>query len=187
MYLASQIIATISMIVSIVGKLFAKQSNNLIFNGMANLLSLTSYLLLGALLGCVGNLVALARSIIFAVFLIKGWNKKFWLLILFLILTVATTLGTSYIANEIIWYEVVLIIVKYCTYTYGAWQHNVNAIIACACGVFYALLHKGYMNAVAEFVSVVFILYVIIKEAIKSKKQIKKQNDFEIKSEEEKV
>ena len=192
MYLASQIIATLSMIVSICGRLFAKQSNNLLFNSVANFLSLTSYLLLGALLGCIGNTVALARSLIFALFLIKGWDKKLWLLILFLSLTVGTTIATAYISNEIIWYEIILVSIKYGSYTYGAWQHNVNifrifAIVSCITGVTYALLHAGYMNAMSEFVSFLCITFVIIKEAVKAKKQSKEVVNIESENEEQKV
>ena len=179
MYIASQIFAAISLFFNIWSRFFKNQHHNLFINIFASIFNLISYILLTAYMGMVGLIVSTIRSIVFFLFAKNKWEKKTWLLVLF----VGAQLGTCILTASIsgfIFIDFVLVFLKGSLYTYGSWQHNNNifrwsSIISCVFAIIYNLRYDGYMNCASEFLSIVILLYVILREYFENKKALKLQ------------
>ena len=151
MYIASQIFAAISLFFNIWSRFFKKQHHNLFINIFASIFNLISYILLTAYMGMVGLIVSTIRSIVFFLFAKNKWEKKTWLLVLF----VGAQLGTCILTASIsgfIFIDFVLVFLKGSLYTYGSWQHNNNifrwsSIISCVFAIIYNLRYDGYKKA----------------------------------------
>ena len=133
-----------------------------------------SYLFLAAYAGMMGLIISIVRSFVFYLFVKNKWEKKVWLLILFLVLLVCSCTLSIFISQEFVLLEFALVLLKGGVYTFAAWQHNVKvfrylSILSCVCAIIHDLLQKGYVNAFAEFVSIIFIIIVFIKDRKKEK------------------
>lgn len=170
MFIAGQIVSGVALIVNTSGRLFKKQSTNLIFATITNILIAISFYLLGAYMGLICMLVSAIRTFVFYLYAKNGWHKNIALLVLFILLY----LGTNFISFTN-WLEYTLIALKGITYTYGAWQHKpqifrVLSIASCGFTIWYNVLYAGYVNIIGEALCIIFTLYVIIQE-IKSNKK----------------
>lgn len=178
MYILSQVLAGVGLVFTTSGRLFKKQENNLLFNIIANVFFILSYLFLGAYAGMFGLIVSIARSIVFYFYVKNQWQKRVWLLILFLALLLASCFLSMAISKEFVLIEFLLVMAKGGLYTYASWQHNVKifrwlSIVCCICTIAHDLLKQGYINALAEGIAIIFIVIVIIVDYVKSKKQKK--------------
>lgn len=165
----ANILSLIGMGFNTGGRLFKKQENNMLFNLFSNVFFALGYLFLGAYMG-LGVMVAsiLRTLILFSMFKNKQTPQlsTFYLLIL-VFLTCSLISFTN-------WLDFCLIMAKSISYTYGAWQHNVKifrlfSIISCCFTICYNIPYHGYMNIIAESISIIFILIVAIVENNKSK------------------
>ena len=185
MYIASQIFSAISLFFNIWSRFFKKQHHNLFINIFASIFNLISYILLTAYMGMVGLIVSTIRSIVFFFFAKNNWEKKTWLLVLFVVAQFATCVLTACISGFVL-IDFILVFLKGSLYTYGSWQHNVNifrwsSIISSTVAIIYNLLHAGYINCASELLSIVILFYVIIRDVLESKKQLKPLGDGNIK------
>ena len=195
MYFFSQVLAFISMGLNIGSRFFKKQSNVLLVNIFSCLVGFFSNLLLLAFMGMAGLLVSTFRSIVFYYFSKNKWEKKLWLLFLFLGLQLVVCSLTSYfMVNKIVTetgksfiscitasvvIDFILIFLKGGLFTIGAWQHNENVFrwLSIASAVFaviyYFLLPKiGYANAASEIIAMSLIFYAIFSDAKAKKKAL---------------
>ena len=170
-YIASQVVSGIALTLNASGRLFKKQSTNMIFTVIANILIAISFYLLGAYMGLVCMIVSVTRTFVFYLYAKNGWSKNLFLLIFF----IALYLGTSFITFTN-WLEYVIIALKGITYTYGAWQHNVQtfrilSIASCIFTIWYNAIYAGYVNIIGEAICIIFILFVMIKDIKTTKNQ----------------
>jgi len=184
MYIASQVFASIGLVLNIGSRFFKKQHHNLFVNIFATIFTLISYIFLTAYMGMVGLIISTARSITFYLFSKNDWEKKLWLLIFFIVAQFVSCVITSYIDGLII-LDFVLIFLKGSLYTYGAWQHNVHifrwsSIISSSVAIIYNVQYKAYVQILSEALSIVILFYVIIKDKIDSKKLAVAKNNSEI-------
>ena len=177
MYITSQVLAGFAMFFNIFSRFFKKQSHSLFYNFISNIFSLLSCIFLYAFMGMVGLVVSIIRTIVFYIYSKNDWEKKLWLLWLFFGLQLGVCILTSAITG-FIWWDFALIFVKSALYSYGAWQRNVHVfrwfcILSCLLTVVYFLIHIGYINALAEVVSIVILLFMEIRDKFfkKSKSQ----------------
>lgn len=174
MYVLSQVLAAFGFVFTTSGRLFKQQEKNLLFNVIANLFFVFSYLFLAAYAGMMGLIISIIRSFVFYLFVKNKWDKKLWLLILFLVLLVGSCSLSIFISKEFVLIEFLLVLAKGGVYTFAAWQHNVKvfrwlSIVSCCCAIVHDLLQMGFVNAFAEFVSIIFIIVVFVKEYRESK------------------
>ena len=185
MYIASQIFAAISLFFNIWSRFFKKQHHNLFINIFASIFNLISYILLTAYMGMVGLIVSTIRSIVFFFFAKNKWKKKTWLLVVFVVAQFATCVLTACISGFVL-IDFVLVFLKGSLYTYGSWQHNVNvfrwaSIASSSVAIIYNILYAGYMNCASEALSIVILLYVIIRDFVENKKKLGLVGDIDIK------
>ncbi len=181
MYIASQIVSGVALTLNASGRLFKKQSTNMIFTTIANILVAISFYLLGAYMGLVCMIVSVTRTFVFFLYAKNDWSKNLFLLIFF----IALYLGTSFISFTN-WLEYAIIALKGITYTYGAWQHNAQtfrllSIASCVFTIWYNAIYAGYVNIIGEAVCIIFISYVIIKDLLASKSQTLSSNSDNLK------
>ena len=181
MYIASQVVSGVALTLNASGRLFKKQSTNMIFTVIANILIAISFYLLGAYMGLVCMIVSVTRTFVFYLYAKNDWSKSLFLLIFF----IALYLGTSFITFTN-WLEYVIIALKGITYTYGAWQHNpqtfrLSSIASCVFTIWYNAIYAGYVNIIGEAVCIIFITYVIIKDIRASKNQTLSSNSDNLK------
>ena len=168
MYIFSQVLAFISLILNVVSRGFKKQSHSILVNMVSNIFGLLSCLLLFAYMGMAGLIVSTVRSIVFYIFSKNNWEKKLWLLLLFIGLQLGVCIFTSAVSG-FVWIDFVLIMLKSSLFAFGCWQHNVkvfriSSILSCIMAIIYYLLYLGYVNAVSEFLSIVLLVIVMIRE-----------------------
>ena len=163
MFIAGQIVSGVALVFNTSGRLFKKQSTNLIFNCIANILVAISFFLLGAYMGLVCMIVSAIRTFVFYLYAKNGWHKNFLLLILFTLLY----LGTSFLIFTN-WLEYIIIVAKGISYTYGAWQRRpqtfrILSIVSCLFTIWYNILYAGYINILCEILCIVFTSIVIVQ------------------------
>ena len=163
MFIAGQIVSGAALLFNTSGRLFKKQSTNLAFNCIANILVAISFYLLGAYMGLVCMIVSAVRTFVFYLYAKNGWHKNIYLLILF----TALYLGTGFLTFTN-WIEYFIIAVKGISYTYGAWQHNPQrfrflSIVSCIFTIWYNILYLGYINILCEIICIIFTTLVIIQ------------------------
>ena len=176
MFIAGQIVSGVALVLNTSGRLFKKQSTNLIFTSVANLLIAISFYLLGAYMGLICMLVSAVRTFVFYLYAKNGWHKNIYLLVFFMLLY----LGTSFIAFTN-WLDYTLIALKGITYTYGAWQHKpqtfrILSISSCLFTIWYNALYSGYVNIIGEAICIIFMVIVMVKDYKSSKSQEISQN-----------
>lgn len=184
MYILSQVIAGCGFVFTTTGRLFKKQEMNLLFNVLANLFFGFSYFLLSAYAGMLGVIVSIARSFVFYLFVKKMWKKKLWLLLLFLVAQACSCGLSVLISKEFVLIELLLAFAKGGIFTYASWQHNpkvfrVLSIVTCVVCIAHDLLKHGYVNALAEFVSIIFIMVVIVRIWKENKKRLQEQSNHQ--------
>ena len=184
MYILSQVIAGFGFVFTTTGRLFKKQEMNLLFNVLANLFFGFSYFLLSAYAGMLGVIVSIVRSFVFYLFVKKMWKKKWWLLILFLVAQACSCSLSVLISKEFVLIELLLAFAKGGIFTYASWQHNPKvfrwlSIVSCVVAIAHDLLKHGYVNALAEFVSIIFIMVVIIRIWKDTKKKLQEQPNLQ--------
>ena len=126
-------------------------------------------------------IVSTLRSITFYFFAKNKWDKKLWLLIVFTVAQFGTCTFTA-ILNGLVILDFVLVFFKGTIYTYGSWQHNVkvfwwSSIVSSTVATIYNLMHGHYLMVASEVLSIVILVYMIIKNAIASKKGKDKTDD----------
>lgn len=180
MYIVSQVLAAFGFVFTTTGRLFKQQEKNLLFNVIANIFFVFSYLFLAAYTGMMGLIISIIRSFVFYLFVKNKWEKKVWLLVLFLVLLLCSCLLSVFISKEFILIEFLLVLAKGGVYTFAAWQHNEKvfrwlSIVSCSCAIVHDLLQMGFVNAFAEFVSIIFIIVVFIRERNKKESDCLKE------------
>lgn len=180
MYIVSQVLAAFGFVFTTTGRLFKQQEKNLLFNVVANIFFVFSYLFLAAYTGMMGLIISIIRSFVFYLFVKNKWEKKVWLLVLFLVLLLCSCLLSVFISKEFILIEFLLVLAKGGVYTFAAWQHNEKvfrwlSIVSCCCAIVHDLLQMGFVNAFAEFVSIIFIIVVFIRERNKKESDCLKE------------
>lgn len=176
MYIISQVFAGIGLITTTTGRLFKEQEKNLLFNIITNVMFTLSYFFLGAYVGMIGIVVSIIRSVVFYIFVKKKWEKKVWLLVLFIILFLVSCGLSSLLSREFVVLNFILVVLKGISFTYGSWQHNIKvfrlcSIIACSLSVVHDALVHGWLNMSAEALSIVFMIFVIFKERAEAKRE----------------
>ena len=172
-YIISQVLAGFSLTFNVISRYFKKQSHSLLFNIISNLFGLASCAFLTAYMGMVGLFAATIRSYVFYIYSKKNWEKQVWLLLLFIAAQLALCIATGFISG-FIWWDFTLVMVKSTFFAYGCWQHNVKvfricSIISCALTIVYFILYKGYVNCIAEFLSIIVLVYAMIRDRKKSR------------------
>ncbi len=163
MFILAQCISGIALILNTSGRLFKKQSTNLLFNMVANVFVVASLILLGGYMGAVCTILSIMRTFVFYIYAKNGYHKKLSTLIIFTVCFIAS--GFIGFTN---WLEYSLIVFKGLTYTYGAWQHNVQVFryFSIASNIFtigYNALYGGYINMINEFICIILTVILIYK------------------------
>lgn len=177
MTITATIFSLIGLGLSAGGRLFKKQENNMIFNCLSNIFFAVSYLFLGAYMGLGVMLVSALRTVVLYFNLknhVEPQNNTLYLLILLFV-------TTSFISFTN-WIDFCLIMAKSISFTYGAWQRDVKifrwfSIVSCTFTIGYNAIYHGYMNIIAESISIIFTLTVMLSELIASKKKQKQNNN----------
>ena len=177
MYILSQVLAFISLILNVFSRGFKKQSHSILVNMVSNIFGLLSCLLLFAYMGMAGLIVSTIRSIVFYIYSKNNWDKKLWLLLLFIGLQLGVCIFTSAVSGFVL-IDFVLIMLKSSLFAFGCWQHNVkvfriSSILSCIMAIIYYMLYAGYINAVSELLSIILLVIVMIKEYYNKKVEVK--------------
>ena len=145
----SQILGFIAIVVVIISMLFREKSKILLFSTIYNVLTLTSYILLGRYLGCILVGIATLKTLVYYIFSIKKMSRNIIVLIVFevSIITVSIIFWQS-------WFDIFLLI-NLVINTYTTWQDNVKIIkiFSVVCCVFlslYDFFSGAYMYIISE-------------------------------------
>lgn len=164
MFVVAQIISGVALVINTSGRLFKKQSVNLLFNLVANVLIAISLFFLHAYAGMAITILCVVRNAILFIYAKYNLANDKKTLICFSLLFIAC--GFIGYTN---FFEYIIVVLKGLTYTYGAWQKNkyifrVYSITSNIFTIQYNLLYNGYINILNEVICAIFTVFVIIKE-----------------------
>lgn len=170
----SQILGVIAIIVVIISMIFKEKSKILFFSTIYNFLTLTSYILLGRYLGSILVLIATLKTLLYYIFSIKKIPKKNYILIIFevSIITTSIILWQS-------WFDIFLLI-NLVINTYTTWQDDVKIIkiFSVVCCVFlslYDFFSGAYMYIISELLFGGTALVSLIKTIKQEKEHLNKE------------
>ena len=175
MEIVAQILGIIAIVVSGLSMAFKRKATIMLFCMIYNILTLTSYLLLGKYLGCILVGVLTLKSLVYYIFALKKLKPNVVVLILF---------EVSILAISIIFWESwvdLFMIANSLINTYFSWQDNViylkASVVLCACLL---ILYDVFVGAYAYIVSEVLYggtALVSLILMLKQNKEEKKINE----------
>lgn len=171
MEIIAQILGIIAIVVSGLSMVFKRKSTIMLFCMIYNILTLTSYLLLGKYLGCILVGVLTLKSFIYYLFAVKKLKPNIYVLILFevSILVISIVFWNSWVD--------LLMIANSLINTYFSWQDNViylkTSVVVCAVLL---ILYDVFVGAYAYIVSEVLYGGTALVTLIMMLNQNKKEN-----------
>ena len=149
MELMAEILGIIAIGVSVASMLLKKKSGIMLLCSIYNLLTLTSYLLLGKYLGCIIVGILTLKSLTYYFFSLKKLKPNIVVLIIFEISILLTSI--------ILWssWTDILILCSSIISTYSTWQDNVKFLKICViiCTAFlvaYDIFVEAYVYVISE-------------------------------------
>ena len=184
MELASQIIGIVAIVISVMSMLFKSKTNILLFTIIYNILTLTSYLLLGKYLGSILVGILTLKSIIYYLFALKKAKPNIYVLI---VLEIAILTTSIFLWQS--WPDIFILISSLIN-TYTTWQDNVkiikiSAIISAVLLILYDAFIGAYVYIISETLYGGAAIFSIVMMFVKNKKAISNNeaNNNEINSE----
>jgi hypothetical protein len=165
-FIIAQIFGVVIFVINVLT--FSKKETNkvLFFNGVANALSMTQYLLLGAFTGALCCAIAVTRNVIFSRF--KSDVPIIYLIIYIILVLV---INISFINRAVDIIPMINIII----FAIALWTKNIKlikvaGIFTCVDGVFYNFVEKAYTSIVNEIVD--GVVGIISLKDIKKKEMV---------------
>lgn len=170
MLLISNILGIVAIVISGLSMVFKKKATIMLFSMIYNILTLTSYLLLGKYLGSILVGVLTLKSLVYYLFALKKLKPNTFVLILFevSILCLSIVLWDTWVD--------IFMLTNSIINTYFTWQDNVIylkiSVVVCACLlILYDVLVGAYVYVLSEVIyggTALVSLIIMIKQRKKT-------------------